>query len=227
MAIILHIETATPVCSVALGIDGQCVGFKEIEKENSHSSLVTVMIEQLLKDHNIITTQLQAIAVSKGPGSYTGLRIGASVAKGMCYALDIPLIAISTLESIAKGAQLGVNCNQNMLICPMIDARRQEVYTALFDEKMNRLTDDKPLILDEHSFVDTIAGKILILCGDGSKKAGEIMKTVPFIQSNTTASARWMVEIGEQMFKTQSFENTAYFAPFYLKEFITTTPRKR
>ena len=227
MAIILHIETATPVCSVAIGIDGKCISFKEVVKENSHSSLLTVMIDELLKEQNLLPNDLQAIAVSNGPGSYTGLRIGASVAKGMSYALDIPVITVSTLKAMAWGIRESFGKNQNTLYCPMIDARRMEVYASMVDENLQTTMEDIPVILDEQTFVDILANKIVVFAGDGSIKAKSVIlhENARFIE--VQASARWMCELLEQAYKVQTFADTAYFTPFYLKEFQTTVPRKK
>ena len=227
MAIILQIETATPVCSVALAIDGKCIAFKELVKENSHSSLVTVMIDELLHEQNITTKHLDAIAVSKGPGSYTGLRIGASVAKGMCYALEIPLIAISTLKEMAWGIRETYGKQQNTLYCPMIDARRMEVYASVVDANLDARIEDIPVILDEQSFSELLVANTIVFAGDGSEKAKTVLTNKNALFIDTLASSRWMYELAEQAYQIKDFTDTAYFAPFYLKEFQTTVPRKK
>ena len=227
MATILQIETATPICSIAIGLDGKCLAFKEIKKENSHSSLVTVMIDELLKQENITPSQLDAIAISMGPGSYTGLRIGASVAKGMCYALGIPLIAISTLKAMAWGIREAHGNKPNTLYCPMIEARRMEVYASVYDSEMNTILADTAIILDNQSFVDLLQEKTIIFAGDGSIKAKTQITNTNARFIETEASAQWMCELSENAYHENAFANTAYFAPFYLKEFQTTQPRKK
>ena len=227
MAIILQIETATPVCSVALAIDGKCVAFKELIKENSHSSLLTVMIDELLQEQGLIPQQLDAIAVSKGPGSYTGLRIGASVAKGLCYAMDKPLIVISTLKAIAWSIRETFGIKNNTLYCPMIDARRMEVYATIVDCDLNAIMEDVAVLLDEQTFSDLLKENTIIFAGDGSEKSKTILTSPNAKFVNTLASARWMCELAEKAFQEKVFADTAYFAPFYLKEFQTTVPRKK
>lgn len=227
MALILNIDTATPVCSVALSKDGICIGFKELVKENSHSSLLTVMIEELLQECNVDVSSLHAVSVSYGPGSYTGLRIGVSVAKGMCYALQIPLIAVSTLQTIAYGIKKESGDNAETLFCPMIDARRMEVYTALYNDHLDVLIPDQALILDEHSFREQVKSQKIICAGDGSEKAKTVLTHPNFTFVSTLASARWMCELAKLKYDKQQFEDVAYFTPFYLKEFQTTVPRKK
>jgi len=227
MAIILQIETATPVCSVAIAKDGKLIAFKEILKENSHSSLITVMIDELLKELGLTPKQLDAIAVSKGPGSYTGLRIGASVAKGMCYALDIPLIAISTLKALAWGIREEYGNNANTLYCPMIDARRMEVYATIVDADLHAIIEDVPVILDDNSFSELLKENTIVFAGDGSEKSKTVLTSQNARFIDTLASARWMCELSESAYQSKTFADTAYFAPFYLKEFQTTVPRKK
>lgn len=227
MAIILQIETATPVCSVALAIDGNCVSYKEVVKENSHSSLLTVMIEELLHEQNLKPSQLDAVAVSMGPGSYTGLRIGVSVAKGMCYALNIPLIAISTLKALAWGMRNSHGKSSDTLFCPMIDARRMEVYAIVVDNELEPIMHDSAIILDEQSFSDLLQKQTVVFAGDGSMKASTLITDPKACFIETLASARWMCALSETAFQEKSFADTAYFTPFYLKEFQTTVPRKK
>ena len=227
MAIILQIETATPVCSVALAIEGKCVAFKELIKENSHSSLVTVMIEELLKEQKLTPKQLDAVAVSMGPGSYTGLRIGASVAKGMCYALEIPLIAVSTLKAMAWGIRETYGIKTNTLYCPMIDARRMEVYATIVDAELQAILEDVPVILDDSSFSEFLNDNTIVFAGDGCEKSKIVITSQNSKFIDILASARWMCELSENSYKLKNFADTAYFAPFYLKEFQTTVPRKK
>ncbi|MEM8895033.1 MAG: tRNA (adenosine(37)-N6)-threonylcarbamoyltransferase complex dimerization subunit type 1 TsaB, partial [Bacteroidota bacterium] len=172
MSTILSIETSTEVCSVAVHRDGQLLGFAESRRQKSHSSLVVAMIDQLLSNANVEKKELSAIAVSKGPGSYTGLRIGTSTAKGLCYALGIPLIAIDTLKSMALEASMHVV--GEAFIIPMLDARRAEVYCEVFNQDMEMITGPEPVILDHESFRHFKKESKLVILGNGATKAAEL-----------------------------------------------------
>ena len=233
MTLILNIETATPVCSVALCLDGEIVAKKESHKHNSHSSLLTVFIEEIFKEVIFELKLLDAIAVSKGPGSYTGLRIGVSTSKGLCYTLDKPLISINTLKAMANGLSKFLKLSkstlfqQNTLLCPMIDARRMEVYSAIFDLSINEIRETKAEIIDENSFEDFLKEKQLIFFGDGAAKCKEVLsnnRNAKFID-NFYPSAEFMAEISDEKFKNNNFEDVAYFEPFYLKDFIAGKPK--
>jgi tRNA threonylcarbamoyladenosine biosynthesis protein TsaB len=221
MSLILSIETSSKNCSVALHESGMLVAEEEVLLERSHSEQITVLIEKILKDHTS-GKSLSAIAVSKGPGSYTGLRIGVSTAKGLCYALDLPLIAVNTLQIIAAGINEGSN-PEKYLVCPMMDARRMEVYTALFDEKNNFISQTEPKVLDGEFHKDVLEGRKIIFAGDGAEKFK------PFVSSQTNAlfadgifpSARFMGTLSFEFFLKRQFEDIAYFEPYYLKEFYT------
>jgi tRNA threonylcarbamoyladenosine biosynthesis protein TsaB len=213
---ILNIETSTKNCSVSIAQNGKTIALKEVAEESfSHSEKLHVFIDNLLKENQIAYKDLSAVALSSGPGSYTGLRIGTSTAKGLCFALDIPLIAVDTLLVLAK------QVNQDALIIPMIDARRMEVYTAIFDAKHNPATPVQALIIDENSFAEISEKAILI--GDGAAKCKEVLKGGNFIFLNEIRypSAREMGEISFDKFQKKEFEDIAYFEPFYLKEFFT------
>ena len=218
MALILCLETATKSCSVALAKDGDLLHFKyEVSKNYSHSEQLTPFIESLIQEQGIAFSDLDAIAVSKGPGSYTGLRIGVSTAKGLCYALDKPLISISTLEAMASGMQKKY---PNMLYCPMIDARRMEVYTAIFQEG-KQLTDIEAHIVESDSFSKILEKEEVLFFGDGADKCqGLITHTNATFITNVYPSAKDMVVIAENAFVQQQFENVAYFEPYYLKDFV-------
>jgi len=149
---ILQIETATTVCSVALAKDGHVLGFKQIDERNIHAEIITLFIDELITGAGIPYNDIDAVAVSSGPGSYTGLRIGVSTAKGLCFALEKPLIAIETLAAMAQGVIAKSSIDKKTLLCPMIDARRMEVYTALFDSDGNRIKNTTAEIIDEQSF---------------------------------------------------------------------------
>ncbi len=235
MGLILNIETATNVCSVALARDGEMTCLKESLKDKSHSTLLSVFIEETLRENKLSAHQLDAIAVSKGPGSYTGLRIGVSIAKGLCYGSNRPLISVNTLRAMAYGMISGHKPDKNnpfrlknTLFCPMIDARRMEVFTAIYDHLNNIVEDTRALIIDSSSFKEYFAEKRLIFFGTGAAKIKNIIKNknTLFIDNYNT-SARNMIKLSEEAFKKREFENVAYFEPFYLKDFIATFPKKK
>lgn len=214
---ILNIETSTKNCSVSLAKDGKTVILKEIAEQNfSHSEKLHLFIDEVIKKAGISYKDLSAVALSKGPGSYTGLRIGTSTAKGLCFALDIPLIALDSLEILAKQ----VNLN-NGLIIPMIDARRMEVYTAIFDQNHNKISETEALVIDENSFSD-ISEKAFFI-GDGAEKCKEVLtkENFIFLPEIIYPSANEISELSYQKFQQKEFEDIAYFEPFYLKEFFT------
>ncbi|RDC58460.1 tRNA (adenosine(37)-N6)-threonylcarbamoyltransferase complex dimerization subunit type 1 TsaB [Pedobacter chinensis] len=227
MAKILQIETATQVCSVALSIDGKTVLIKEETGQNLHASRLTLFINEVMKSAGYTYSDLDAIAVSKGPGSYTGLRIGVSTAKGLCYALEKPLISIETLEMMAAGF-IHENPDYSGLICPMIDARRMEVYTAVFDAKLNVLEPTSAKIIDETSFADWFRENQITFFGDGAAKCAETLSrpNASFNNANFN-SAHYMSKLANKVFEKADFENVAYFEPFYLKDFVVTQPKKK
>lgn len=220
MSLILSIETSTKLCSVALQRGESILAAAEISVERSHSKYITVLIESLFKFAGEYPEALDAVAVSKGPGSYTGLRIGASTAKGLCYALDKPLIAINTLASMAHDASRYIP--QDAHLCPMLDARRMEVYCALFDAQMNELLPVQAKIIDAFSFSEELSNKQLFFFGDGAQKC------MPFLEKNNNAvyidklfpSAKSIGALAQQAFKKNTFEDVAYFEPYYLKDFF-------
>ena len=218
MALILCVETATRSCSVALAKDGNLLQFmEEVSEQYSHSEQLTLFIESLIKEQGIALSDLDAIAVSKGPGSYTGLRIGVSTAKGLCYALNKPLIGISTLEAMASGMEK--QC-PNKVYCPMLDARRLEVYTALF-QAGKQLTDIEAHIVETDSFSKILAKEEVFFFGDGSDKCqGLITHANANFITDVYPSAKDMVDLAENAFVQQQFENVAYFEPYYLKDFV-------
>lgn len=227
MAKILQIETATSVCSVAVSIDGKTITVKEEVGQNLHASNLTLFIEEAIKKAGLTFKDLDAIAVSKGPGSYTGLRIGVSTAKGLCYALDIPLIAIETLEMIAAGFLIKTPDYKD-LICPMIDARRMEVYTAIFGADLKVLEPTSAKIIDEGSFAEHLANQKITFIGDGSSKCKEALNNSnAFFCDDNFNSASYMSFLAENAFTNGAFEDVAYFEPFYLKDFVVTQPKKQ
>ena len=224
MSLILQIETATTVCSVALSENGSVLEYKELEQRNVHAEVITVFIDEVLKTAGRKYRQLEAVAVSCGPGSYTGLRIGISVAKGLCFSLDIPLIAIETLEAMTDGmiAQHVFDENDHVLLCPMIDARRMEVFTAIFDSKGNKVRPTSAEIIDENSFDDLLKTNKLIIFGDGAAKCNGVLGINSNVQiiSGFINSARYLTKKAAEKYKAKQFEDTAYFEPYYLKDFI-------
>lgn len=234
MALILNIETSTTVCSVSLAKDGEILGFRESADEKSHAKLLTVYIDEIIKEQKVDFKDIDAVAVSMGPGSYTGLRIGVSTAKGLCYAKDIPLIAINTLQSMAHGVinrfnedEQAVNNFEESLLVPMIDARRMEVYSSIFNTKGETVREIKAEIIEESSFSELLEKQQLIFFGDGSSKIKNTVthKNAIYLDDIGTSSL-YMCELAEEAFKNKKFENVAYFEPFYLKDFVATTPKK-
>lgn len=224
MGLILNIETATNICSVALGQDGKTLFEHTDTGGQNHAKLLTILIQDLFKKSHSLLSNLDAVAISKGPGSYTGLRIGTSVAKGICYALGIPLIAINTLQAMANHAAL----SPNTLRCPMIDARRMEVYCQLFDKELNVLSQTEAKILDEKSFQEQLTEQAIAFFGDGATKFQEVCNAPnAFFHKNILPNASQMVALAEKSYQEQKFVDVAYFTPFYLKKFQVTTSKKR
>jgi len=230
MALILGIETAASICSVALVKDGELLAIRESEGVREHSASLTGYIADVFTEAGLTYPQLHAVAVSIGPGSYTGLRIGVSSAKGLCYALDKPIIAIDTLKSLAwQALQL---CKQqersleNILFCPMLDARRMEVYTAMFDRNLDFIEPVYANIITEDSF-DAFAGKEIIYFGDGAAKCRTLFdsrRDFTFID-NINLSSKAICMLAENDFEKGNFADLAYCEPFYLKDFIAGKPR--
>jgi tRNA threonylcarbamoyladenosine biosynthesis protein TsaB len=228
MSLILCIETATPVCSVALAKDGEILAFKETQVKNSHAEVLTVYIADLIKENELIFSDIDAIAVSKGPGSYTGLRIGVSTAKGLCYALDIPLIAIQTLHSLSYGAIKNYRPAGSLpvLFCPMIDARRMEVYSAFFDSGLNQVRETKAEIIEKDSFIEILKLNTVVFFGDGATKCkGIIDHPNAIFLDDIFPSAQNMVNTAFDAYQNKQFEDVAYFEPYYLKDFIPGIPK--
>lgn len=223
---ILQIETATTVCSVALANRGELIAVKEVNERNVHAEVITVFIDELLNNAGVKYSELDAIAVSSGPGSYTGLRIGVSTAKGLCYALDKPLIAVETLEAMASGFAAKSNY-ADTLLCPMIDARRMEVYTALFDSVGNTLKPTAAEIIDEHSFSSELKQSKIVFFGDGAAKCRDVLSqnSNTIIVDDFYNSAAHLTQKAYQKYLAGQFEDVAYFEPFYLKDFLVTAKK--
>lgn len=228
--LILHIDTATPVCSVALSRDGILIADCKAESDNMHASSLTLLIEDLMAKSGLNLSGLSAIAVSKGPGSYTGLRIGVSTAKGLAYALDVPVIGIDALQSMAAGfIQLnGSKLASNVLLAPMIDARRMEVYMAVYNSALELLTETQAVIMDAQTFDFLPADYFVKLFGTGANKLQLLYEPNARVEivPNFVSRASYMCELAYKRFQQQDFESLAYFEPFYLKDFIPTTPKK-
>ena len=220
--VILQIETATTMCSVALSADGRVLALKELNERNIHASEITLFIDEVMRLAEVSYNELKAVSISKGPRSYTGLRIGVSTAKGLCYALDLPLISVNTLEAMASGfLQEYPDTDRSALLCPMIDARRMEVYTALFDTKLNPVEQVAAKVLDAQSFEKYLAEGQVIFFGDGATKTQSLYSTNPnYTFVDFENSAAHLSNISSQKFDRGEFENVAYFEPFYLKDFI-------
>lgn len=232
MAAILVIETATEICSVALTIDGVFTDMIESKEGQNHARLVTVFADNLLKRNHVKAEDLVAVAVSKGPGSYTGLRIGVSTAKGLCFARHIPLMAIGTLEAmthhlIQNRTHYNIPENKKTLFCPMIDARRMEVYSMLYDSQGSELRPITAVVVDELFLADELKEHPIVFFGNGSEKCRNVL-TSPnalFI-ARIEASAKYLCDIAWQLYNKNQFEDVAYFEPFYLKDFIATVSKK-
>ena len=216
---ILSIESATAVCSVALSSEGRLLAIRELNEGFSHAEKLTVFIQEVITEAGVSLKELKAVAVSSGPGSYTGLRIGVSAAKGLCYALDIPLISVDTLLSMAAGA---VNAyGESVLYCPLLDARRMEVYCAVYDAHLKVVNSVEAKVVDEYFLEDVVRDAKVVLFGDGAAKCKPLlMKNENFIFIKSFTSARFVSVIAEEKFTKGEFENLALFEPFYLKEFI-------
>ena len=233
MPLILNIETSTPVCSVAISQNAEIIGILESSVDKSHASHLATFIQEILKENSIEKKDIDAVAVSRGPGSYTGLRIGVSTAKGVAYALNKPLIAVNTLQAMAYGAikklhsQTRKSPEDDTWLCPMIDARRMEVYTSFFDIRMKQQREIKAEIIDAGSFQDILSHRKVFFFGNGAEKCKPVLDypNALFID-DFEPSAEYLIPFSEKKFHQKEFEDVAYFEPFYLKDFIDTIPRK-
>lgn len=222
MALILNLETATKTCSVALAKDGTLLACKELTSDNySHAEKLNGFIEDVFNEAGFKINQLDAVAISAGPGSYTGLRIGTSTAKGLCYGLEIPLISINSLKALANLAQV-----ERGLICPMFDARRMEVYTAVYSSDLNELQATNALVVENDSLAKFDAEAITIV-GPGAEKCQDVLNAENYTYNLEVAvSAKGMMTLSDAKFKASNFEDVAYFEPAYLKDFVAGPPKK-
>ncbi len=220
--LILNLETSTKNCSVSLSNNGKTIICKELSDAGfSHAEKLHLFIEEVLLESKLTFKDLSAIAVSKGPGSYTGLRIGVSAAKGLCFALDIPLISVDTLQVLASQAEV-----ENGIIIPMIDARRMEVYSAIFNKNQTKIREVQAQILDENSFSEI--DETIYFVGDCNEKAKTVLTkdNFVFLDDKIYPSANEMSKLSFKKFENNDFEDVAYFEPFYLKDFLITTSKK-
>lgn len=226
MSYILHIESTSTVCSVALSHNDQLLAIKELNNGYTHAENLHLFIQDVLLDAGIETKQLEAISVSTGPGSYTGLRIGYATAKGLAYALNIPLITVSTLKALTALAIQ--QTSTDALYCPMLDARRMEVYYGIYNQGLEEIAPVNALVLSEESIIAFKKDKPVYFFGDGMPKAKELLNTLPSVCyiENIVASAKALIPLAYQKFIQQDFDDIAYAEPMYLKEFYFATSKK-
>ena len=218
---IILIETSTSLCSVALAEDGAVTAYRESSAPKAHASLTAVFVQEVLQERGVTLSDCDAVCVSKGPGSYTGLRVGVSTAKGLCFGSGLPLIAVGTLDTLVTQAE-----GEYKYIIPMIDARRMEVYACVFENGV-QITETEPVIVDENSFAEYIEQGPCLFIGDGAGKCADVIKhpNAHFCQCNPKASA--MLSPAMKSYNEKRFEDVAYFEPFYLKEFVATVSKKK
>ena len=231
MVRILNIDTSTPVCSVALAEDYNLISYRESREGKNHALLLGSFIDEVLEEGGIKPNNLDAVSVSKGPGSYTGLRIGVSTAKGLAYGISKPLISIDTLLLMAQGyidSHQRQTLKENTLLCPMIDARRMEVYSAIYRINLSVYRKVLAEIIDDRSFSDIPENIPIVFFGDGSAKCKEtITRENKLVDSDFSISASSMINLSLEKYQNRLFEDTAYFEPFYLKDFIATVPKNK
>lgn len=231
---ILHIETATNVCSVALSEGGKLLAIKESAEDKSHGSLLTVFMDEVLSEAGFTPGDMDAISVSKGPGSYTGLRIGISAVKGFSYALKLPIIGVDTLLALALGAkstdvvQKLITQHPDLLLCPLLDARRMEVYSGFYTLSNQTFRKVSADIIDENSYKDILNKQPVLFFGNGAFKVKDSLHHPnAFFVDDIEPSAKNMISLCLDLFGKDEFENSAYFEPYYLKDFVATTPKKK
>jgi tRNA threonylcarbamoyladenosine biosynthesis protein TsaB len=223
MACLLSIESSTQICSAAVSVNGELVWEKKNTELSSHSVVLGIYVAEAVRFIQENRFGLDAVAVSEGPGSYTGLRIGVSLAKGLCFGMDIPLIALPTLKIMATRFVPAAS-----YLCPMIDARRMEVYTALYDGDLNEIEPVRAAIIDEDSYRDVLAQHEIIFFGNGAEKCKTVIRSsnAVFVDGIYPLASNMIEEAG-QAFLRKDFADVAYFEPFYLKEFQATKPKDK
>lgn len=222
--LILSIDTSTRGCSVAVHADGQLLAAYDLLTERMSSSLLTILMKNAVEQTGHTLPQLDAVAVAKGPGSYTGLRVSVSTAKGLCYALDKPLIGVETLAAMT--AQLTPFYPENYLFCPMIDARRMEVFAAVFNTNLKKVQSTQAVILEENSFIEILENHPVVFFGDGATKSRPLLDKHPnaqFPNQLIEPTARTVGALATESYKQGYFEDLATFEPYYLKDFVGTT----
>jgi tRNA threonylcarbamoyladenosine biosynthesis protein TsaB len=232
MSLILCIETGTDICSVGIARDGELMSLRESDQGRDHAKQVAVFVDELLRETGVKPDELDAVAVGMGPGSYTGLRIGVSFAKGLCYGLNIPLLAVGSLEALTdvaiKDYEAGiiqVEGWDEALLCPMVDARRMEVYTQIFNSRCEAQSEVSAEIITEESFSQWRAKGKLVIFGNGAAKCQEMLPDAIYI--NVAPSARGLTRIAHQLFEAGKTVDIAYFEPFYLKDFVVIPSKKK
>lgn len=232
MSLILCIETGTDICSVGLARDGELISLRESDQGRDHAKRLGVFVDELLRETGVMPDELDAVAVGKGPGSYTGLRIGVSFAKGLCYGLQIPLVAVCSLDALAEVAIedheagiLDVEAWDEATLCPMVDARRMEVYTCFYNAKGEPQGEVSAEIIDGESFADVRREGQLVIFGNGAAKCREVLSDATYI--NITPSARGLARLAQQRLSAGQVEDIAYFEPFYLKDFVVIPSKKK
>ena len=232
MSLILCIETGTDICSVGIARDGELMSLRESDQGRDHAKQVAVFVDELLRETGVKPDELDAVAVGMGPGSYTGLRIGVSFAKGLCYGLNIPLLAVGSLEALTdvaiKDYEAGiiqVDGWDEALLCPMVDARRMEVYTQIFNSRCEAQSEVSAEIITEDSFSQWRAKGKLVIFGNGAAKCQEMLPDAIYI--DVAPSARGLTRIAHQLFEAGKTVDIAYFEPFYLKDFVVIPSKKK
>ena len=228
MSCILHIETSTSVCSVAVSEDGKVIFDKDDRTGNNHAEALGSFVDEAMSFADSHAIPLDAVAVSGGPGSYTGLRIGVSMAKGVCYALDIPLISVSTLKLMCVPVLLRYDdMEENALLCPMIDARRMEVYASLYDRALKPVRDIQADVVDSDTYRKWLDERPVYFFGNGAAKCIEtINHPNAHLIDGIEPLAKWMMPLAEKKMLNNIHEDVAYYVPFYLKDFVAKTPKK-
>lgn len=228
MSCILHLETSTDVCSVAVSEDGACIFKKEDHSGPNHAVSLGVFAQEAMSFADSHAIPLDAVAVSQGPGSYTGLRIGVSMAKGICYGRDLPLIAVPTLELLCVPVLLGhEEIEDDALLCPMLDARRMEVYSTIYDRALHTVRETKAEVVEEGTYNEWLDSRPVYLFGNGADKCAALL-THPnaHLIKGIEPLAKWMFPLAEKRMAQQKFEDVAYFVPYYLKDFVAKMPKK-
>ena len=233
MALILCIETGTDICSVGIARDGELISLRESDEGRDHARQVGVFVDELLEEMGLQPDDLDAGAVGKGPGSYTGLRIGVSFAKGLCYGIQKPLLAIGSLDALTEVARedyeagiLDIEDWDDAVLCPMVDARRMEVYTQRFNSQGESESEVSAEIITAESFMaERASERPFVIFGNGAKKCEEVLSGAQWV--SVAPSARGLVRLAEEAYAAEKFEDIAYFEPFYLKDFVVTASKKK